>query len=50
MSVGNILLCGGATRLADLEYAKKMGDVKSHEMRTVSESSTTSSSKSSFAS
>lgn len=39
MSVGNILSCDGVAKLADLEYAKNIGDVTSHEMRTASESS-----------
>ena len=38
MSIGNILSCGGHAKLADLEYAKKVGDLKSHDMRTASES------------
>jgi serine/threonine protein kinase len=38
VSVGNILLCKEGAKLADLEYAKKAGDVKSHEMRTASRS------------
>jgi hypothetical protein len=38
VSIGNILLCDGRVKLADLEYTKKMGDLKSHEMRTASES------------
>ena len=38
MSIGNILSCDGHAKLADLEYAKKMGDLKSDEMRTASES------------
>jgi hypothetical protein len=45
VSIGNILLCGGVPKLADLEYAKKIGDMKSHEMRTASEFSITSSGK-----
>ena len=36
MSIGNILSYEGGAKLADLEYAKKVGDVKSHEMRTAS--------------
>jgi hypothetical protein len=39
VSVGNILLWEGGAKLADLEYAKKVGDAKSHEMRTASECS-----------
>jgi hypothetical protein len=46
VSIGNILSCDGHAKLADLEYAKKMGDSKSHEMRTVSESCITLSCKS----
>jgi len=38
VSTGNILTYNGQAKLADLEYAKKMGDLKSHEMRTASES------------
>ena len=38
VSVGNILLCDGVAKLADLEYAKKTGDANGHEMRTVSKS------------
>ena len=41
MSIGNILSCDGGAKLADLEYAKKAGEVKSHEMRTVREYSNT---------
>ena len=37
VSIGNILSYDGHAKLADLEYAKKMGDLKSHEMRTASE-------------
>jgi hypothetical protein len=50
VSVGNILLCGGHAKLVDLEYAKKMGDSESHEMRTASESHITLSGKSLIAS
>ena len=39
MSVSNILLCEGGAKLADLEYVKKVGDVKSHEMQMASECS-----------
>ena len=38
VSIGNILSCDGHAKLADLEYAKKMGDLNSHDMRTASES------------
>jgi len=38
VSIGNILSHDGHAKLADLEYAKKIGDLKSHEMRTASES------------
>ena len=31
VSIGNILFSDGHAKLADLEYAKKMGDSKSHE-------------------
>ncbi|KAN0109363.1 hypothetical protein V8E52_009407 [Russula decolorans] len=34
VSAGNILFCDGHGKLADLEYAKKMGESKSHGMRT----------------
>jgi serine/threonine protein kinase len=37
ISIGNILSCDGQTKLADLEYAKKMGDLTSHDMRTASD-------------
>ena len=37
MSIGNILSCDGHAKLADLEYAKKMGDLKRHEIRAASE-------------
>jgi len=37
VSIGNILSCEGGAKLGDLEYAKKVGDVKSHEMRTASQ-------------
>src|SRR5712672_3089707 len=46
VSIGNILSCGGHAKLTDLEYAKKMGDSESHEMRTASESHITLSGKS----
>ena len=46
MSTGNILSCDGHAKLADLEYAKKIGDLNSHDMRTVSESPTSLSGKS----
>ena len=36
VSIGNILSYDGHAKLADLEYAKKMGDLKSNEMRTAS--------------
>jgi len=36
VSIGNILSCDGHAKLADLEYAKKIGDLKSHEKRTAS--------------
>jgi serine/threonine protein kinase len=39
VSVGNILSYKGEAKLADLEYAKRVGDGKSHEMRTASRSS-----------
>ena len=39
MSIGNILSHERGAKLADLEYAKRVGDVKSHEMRTASRSS-----------
>jgi len=29
---------GGHAKLADMEYAKEIGDLKSHDMRTASES------------
>jgi len=32
VSIGNILSCDGHAKLADLEYAKKMGDSESHEI------------------
>jgi serine/threonine protein kinase len=38
VSIGNILSCDGHAKLANLEFAKKMGDLKSHEVRTASES------------
>jgi hypothetical protein len=38
LSLGNILSCDGHAKLSDLEYAKRVGDLKSHEMRTASES------------
>ena len=50
VSIGNILFYDGHVKLADLEYAKKMGDSKSHEMRTASESLVTLSGKSLIAS
>jgi hypothetical protein len=37
VSIGNILSYNGQAKLADLEYAKKMGDLTRHEMRTASE-------------
>jgi hypothetical protein len=37
VSIGNILSYNGQAKLADLEYAKKMGDLTSHETRAVSE-------------
>ena len=38
MSIGNILSYEGGTKLADLEYAKKInGDTTCHHMRTVIE-------------
>ena len=40
VSVGNILSYEGEAKLADFEYAKRVGNVKSHEMRTASGSST----------
>ena len=46
MSTGNILYCDGHAKLADLEYAKKVGDLKINEMRTASESLITLSDKS----
>jgi serine/threonine protein kinase len=36
VSIGNILSCDGVAKLADLEYAKIMGDSESQEMRTAS--------------
>jgi serine/threonine protein kinase len=39
VSIGNILSYEGEAKLADLEYAKRVGEVKSHEMRTASGSS-----------
>jgi hypothetical protein len=39
VSIGNILSCEGGAKPADLEYAKRVGDVKSHEMRMASISS-----------
>jgi Fungal protein kinase len=36
VSIGNILSYNGAAKLADLEYAKKVGDTKTHDMRTAS--------------
>ena len=43
MSTGNILIYEGGAKLADLEYAKKVGgNATSHDMRTVSECSDTS--------
>ena len=39
VSIGNILIYEGGAKLADLEYAKKVGsDRTPHNMRTVSES------------
>ncbi|KAF8493938.1 hypothetical protein F5888DRAFT_1720628 [Russula emetica] len=34
VSIGNILSCDGHAKLADLEYAKKIGDLETDEMRT----------------
>lgn len=39
VSIGNILSHERSAKLADLEYAKRRGDTKSHEMRTASRSS-----------
>ena len=39
VSIGNILEYEGGAKLADLEYAKRVGDLKRHEMRTASASS-----------
>jgi hypothetical protein len=52
VSTGNILSCDGHAKLADLEYTKKVGDLKSrgHEMRTASECPITLSGKSLIAS
>ena len=36
VSIGNILYYEGGGKLADLEYAKRVGDMTSHEMRTAS--------------
>jgi len=36
VSIGNILSYNGCGKLADLEYAKRMGDKTSHDMRTAS--------------
>ena len=36
MNLGNILSYNGQAKLADLEYAKRRGDLTSHEMRTAS--------------
>jgi hypothetical protein len=36
ISVGNILLFHGIGKLADLEYAKKMGGATGHVMHTAS--------------
>ena len=40
MSIGNILFCDGGAKLADLEYAKRVGDTKCHDLRTASRFST----------
>ena len=36
VSIGNILCCNEQAKLSDLEYAKKVGDLTSHNMRTAS--------------
>lgn len=36
ISLGNILRIGNQGKIADLEYAKRMGSEQSHEVRTVS--------------
>jgi hypothetical protein len=36
VSIGNILSYKGGAKLADLEYAKKVGNTMSHDMRTAS--------------
>jgi serine/threonine protein kinase len=38
VSIGNILSYNGEAKLCDLEYAKKNGDTKTHNVRTVCES------------
>jgi Fungal protein kinase len=50
VSIGNILSCDGHAKLADLEYARKMGDLKSHNTRPASEYSISLSGKSLIAS
>src|ERR1700733_7496950 len=50
VSIGNILSYNGQAKLADLEYAKKMGDSKGRETRTASEYPITLSGKSLIAS
>jgi hypothetical protein len=50
VSIGNILSYEGHAKLADLEYAKEMGDLKSHNARTAGEYPITLSGKSLIAS